>query len=551
MTRTAGSSPSPPRRRGGALARRCAVLAAPALLAGLLALSSVAAAPERPRLHVAPAGSDTAPCTSAAPCASLDRAYRLAAPGQVVELAAGAYPAQRLRFDEAKTAGDEVVFQPAPGASVRLAGFSTGDTRRPDGARHFELRDVIVDGVVRLRWGTEDVTLRGVDAAGLVITSARDVRVLGGDYGPMIDGVSHINACGVPGCFPAEDVLIDGALFHDYTVTDPAKHSECLLIWPGRRVTIRRSTFRNCTDFDILVKPYNTALVGLPGEITIENSVLDDPIVGDDCRCRRGGNAIAFTAGSGERWAGAVARYNSALGGIRVDPEVTGAVVEGNVARKDSRSSCQPNVRFAHNVWSGVACAATDRRSPLEGVFASAQPGAFDARPRRGSAAVGGGSAETAPAVDYGGRLRPLGLAADAGAWQLEPAGVFAGRSVGSARIGMRRADVRAIYGAPRARAVVRLGDGGGATLEEHRVRGGRVRLWYRSDLVVAAGTTSSFYRTPAGLAVGTSVREAAPGEGCRRAASGLWLRTAPSRRSVLAELVVVRPGLRPACTAR
>ena len=73
----------------------------------------------------------------------------------------------------------------------------------------------------------------------------------------------------------------------------------------------------------------------------------------------------------------------------------------------------------------------------------------------------------------------------------------------------------------------------------------------FRAPHVVAAGTTSSFYRTPAGLAVGTSVREAAPGEGCRRAASGLWLRTAPSRRSVLAELVVVRPGLRPACTAR
>lgn len=523
------------------------MLAGPALLLALLALPSAASAPERPRLYVAPAGSDAAPCTSAAPCASLDRAYRLAAPGQVVELAAGAYPAQRLRRDEAKTAGEEVVFQPAPGALVRLAAFTTGDTRAPTGARHFELRDVVVDGVVALRWGTEDVTLRRVDAPGLVVTSARDVRVLGGDFGPLEDGVSHVNACGVPGCFPAEDILIEGALFHDYTVSDPAKHSECLLIWPGRRVTIRRTTFRNCTDFDVLVKPYNTALVGLPEKITVENSVLDEPIVGDDCRCRRGGNAIAFTAGSGERWAGATARYNSMLGGVRVDPELVGAVVEGNVARKDARSSCQPNVRFAHNVWSGVACSPTDRRSPLDRVFASAQPGAFDARPLRGSAAVGAGSAATAPAVDHGGRLRPLGLAADAGAWQLEPADALAGRSLGSARIGMSRSDVRGLYGAARARTAVRLADGGGATLEEHRVPGGRLRLWYRSDLVVAIATTSPFYRTPAGLAVGAAVRRAAPGEGCRRAASGLWL-TARSRRPLLAELVVARPGLRPAC---
>ena len=39
-------------------------------------------------------GSDAGTCTAAAPCRSLDRAYHVAAPGEVVEVAGGAYAAQ-------------------------------------------------------------------------------------------------------------------------------------------------------------------------------------------------------------------------------------------------------------------------------------------------------------------------------------------------------------------------------------------------------------------------------------------------------------------------
>ena len=540
-----GSRSKPVGRDIGRRTARAATVAGATLAAVMLPSASVAQAGSA--LHVAPGGSDAGACTESAPCASLDRAYRVAAPGQVVELARGDYPAQVLRRDDTKSSPDDVVFTPAPGAVVTLAGFSTGDARQPTGARHFELRDVAVTGAVQLRWGTEDATLRNVDAGALVLTSVRGVRVLGGDWGPWVDGVSHVNACGVPGCFPSEDVLIEGALFHDYTVTDPAKHSECLMIWPGRRVTIRRSTFRNCTDFDVLVKPYNTGLVGLPGEITIENSVLDEPIVGDECRCARGGNAIAFTGGSGERWTGAVARYNSALGGIRVDPEVDGAVVEGNVARKEVRSSCQANVRFAHNVWSGTTCSPTDRRSPLERVFTSAQPGSFDPRPLARSAAVGAGGVGAAPAVDHGGRPRPLALPPDAGAWQREPAWALAGKAIGSARIGMRREDVLASYGKARSRTPVRPADWAGAFVERHRVPGGRLLVFYRDDVVVALATTSRFYRTPGGIAA-RGVAPSARAHACTRAAPGLWLTRSPSRPAAVAELVVTRRGARPPC---
>lgn len=365
-------------------------------------------------MFVSTAGSDSNPCTAAAPCATFDRAYRVAQPGQVVEVAGGSYPAQVMTVDSTKTSTSDVVFRPAAGASVVLTEFVSGDTKTEVGADHFELRDMAIASYVRIRWGSEDVTLRNIDAGGLNLTSSRDVTVLGGDYGPMVDGVSHINACGEPGCYPAEDILIDGALFRDYTITDPEKHSECLMIWPGRDVTIRNSTFRNCTDFDILVKPYNTGLVGLPGDITIENNVFDEPIVGDGCLCTRGGNAIGITQGGGESWSGVTIRYNSSLGGIRVDPMVTNAVIKGNVARKDTNYSCQDNISFSYNVWTGASCSPTDRTAPFADVFVS--PGALDLRLKDGSDAIGGGDPADYPATDVQGQSRPQGSGPDAGA---------------------------------------------------------------------------------------------------------------------------------------
>ncbi|MCP9485246.1 MAG: fibronectin type III domain-containing protein [Gaiellaceae bacterium MAG52_C11] len=367
-------------------------------------------------LFVSTSGSDSGTCTKTAPCATFARAYDLAAPGAMVEVAEGSYPVQTLMVDSGKSGGSDVVFRPAAGASVTLQEFISGDTKEKVGAKRFELRDFKISSYVRVRWGSEDVTLRNIDAGGLNLTSASRVKVLGGDYGPMVDGVSHINACGVSGCYPAEDILIDGALFHDYTITEPEKHSECIMIWPGRRVTIRNSVFRNCTDFDILVKPYNTGLVGLPGDITLENNFFDEPIIGDDCLCNRGGNAIGITQGNGENWSGAQVRYNSSLGGIRIDAAVSNAVIKGNIARKDTNYSCQSNISFSYNVWSGAKCSSTDRTAAFSTLFVGSTSSSFDLSLSAGSAAIGAGDPASYPSTDRKGTSRPQGGAPDAGA---------------------------------------------------------------------------------------------------------------------------------------
>jgi hypothetical protein len=502
-------------------------------------------------VYVSPGGSDKGSCAQASPCATIDKAYHVASPGGVVELAAGTYPAQTLRPDDSKSAGPDVVIGPAPGASVRLAGFVTGNDKTGAGAKHFELRGVQVGSLVRLSRGAEAVTLRDVDAIGIDFTSARDIRVLGGDYGPLADGVSHINACGVPGCFPSEGILIDGAVFHDYTVTDPALHSECLLVWPARRLTIRNSTFRNCTDFDVLVKPYKTALVGSPGDVVFENNLFDEPIVGDACRCNRGGNAIAITQGEGEAWSNVTIRYNSSLGGIRVDPAITNVTVEGNIARKDQRTSCQSNVVFSHNVWSGTTCSSTDQRAALGTVFVSDNSSTFDLQLRRGAAAIARGDPKTAPRTDVRGAWRPTAFPPDIGAYQREPALALAGKQIGSTAIGDKRADVADVYGPALKRSSAKLPTGRWGLVAQYRVPGGRISLVFVEDRVTEISTTSRLYRTAHGVAVGEPYRgplETSTATTCVRSARGLYVRPRRQASPVVAELIVVPRNSVPAC---
>ncbi len=52
---------------------------------------------------------------------SFDRAYHVATPGAVVQVAGGAYPAQAVKADATKTA-PPIVFEPAPGEQVTVDG---------------------------------------------------------------------------------------------------------------------------------------------------------------------------------------------------------------------------------------------------------------------------------------------------------------------------------------------------------------------------------------------------------------------------------------------
>jgi hypothetical protein len=367
--------------------------------------------------YIAVDGDDANPCSRDAPCASLNRAYAIARPGETVEVATGTYPPQELSYDSSKTSRDDVVFQPAPGAQVVLAELTTGDPSTGLGAKHFEIRSMRVTGWVSVRRGGEDVTLRNLDMTTFAFSSAQDVRIIGGDIGPAEDAINHINACGDPGCLPTAGVTIDGAYFHDIGVSNEDKHSECLMVWPGKRIVIRNSRFERCKDFDILFKNYGPA--GYISDVLLENNFFDVPIARQDMPYSvpvtgdRSGYSVKLSTG-GSRLEKIIVRNNSFLGGLLID-DVGGVVVNArivaNVGPKD-QFSCWQYVEFSYNVWTKAACGATD----ISAQSGFRDPAAVDLRLRRDAAAIDHGDPKNFPAADIEGEQRPKGSAPDAGA---------------------------------------------------------------------------------------------------------------------------------------
>ena len=509
-------------------------------------------------VYVSPNGRNSNPCSQSAPCASFGRAYLAASPGDVVQVAGGSYPAQTLPADPTKDAASSlVVFQPAPGASVSLGGFEAGDNRKGVGPKHFELQNMTIAGEVKISWGTQDVTLRNIDAGAINLTATQDVRVLGGDFGPRVDAVSHIKSCA--GCPLSQNILIDGATFHDYTISDPANHAECLMVWPGIDITIRNSIFRNCTDFDLLYKPDGLS-PGTTVNFTVENDFFDSPMPGNtatvscDPNCPRGGNALAFADNGNQTWNGVVVRYSSFLAGIRVDPGVTNVLVQANAGVKDKPFNCQSQVTFSYNVWTGATCSATDRMAPLADIFVAPDESSFNLDLKDGSPAIGAGDPSSYPSRDISGHLRPTTFPADAGASQREPALIVPGLAIGTARIGATQAALESFYGPSRRTTKSKLASGSPVVVAEYRVRGGWLLVTYRGPTGVIVATTSRYYRTLKGLgpsavvAASTSKRTACRPVGAGVGRARMYIRASSGKRPVVTELFVTARGVVPPC---
>ena len=169
------------------------------------------------------------PCTASAPCASFDRAYAVALPGQVVEVAGGRYAVQTVLADPAKAVGADVVFQPAAGASVSVAYAYIQ-------ASHLEFRDMRMPYEVEgtsPRERAVGVTLRNITSVGtqVEIQTAADVQVIGGEISGVSDGSDGMKIqpqFGV-GSEP-RDVLIDGLYIHDLARPDSTAHTDCLQV---------------------------------------------------------------------------------------------------------------------------------------------------------------------------------------------------------------------------------------------------------------------------------------------------------------------------------
>lgn len=294
---------------------------------------------------VAPNGSDANPCTAAAPCLSFNRAYDVAANGDTVEVAGGAYGVQRIVRDEKYTTADtpDVVFQPAAGATVTVGNLEFGKSVPVEGGTANGPSNVTVKdmhdngGASGCDWyvGTDAywVTIVNGDACNLLVEQAKHTTVLGGDWGP----------CTVPGpcsnmkIVDSPYVTFDGLYVHDFRIVPGSgEHFECMFIVSGRDITVRNSRFENCEYYDIFVQRYYGTLEGF---LLIERNTFGVPWDGQGDQNRPG--ALAFSP-RGEPFRNVTVKCNVfAPGtGISLNDDGDGTVYENFVVIPAGDPSC-------------------------------------------------------------------------------------------------------------------------------------------------------------------------------------------------------------------
>jgi hypothetical protein len=344
---------------------------------------------------MSPTGSDTAACTQAAPCRSLDRAYRVADPGDVVEIAEGSYPGQDVLADSSKTSEADVIFQPAPGATPVFGGLDIfGD--------HVEFRGIESTQDLYVKCGADDVTFRDSKASLFFIRSSTDVAFINVEFGPSSDisQIGHTEECQ----FAPENILLENVFMHDFE--NPNTHMECVTIQAANNIVVRNSRFLRCQDFDVFIKPRAPVLSYT--NMLFENNWFADPEP-------TGSNVISLSLpDGGSAIRNATFRYNSFQSSLIVKPEIdyTNVRFVANIGTRIGTGCNEAGVTSEYNVWSGEDdCGATDIQAPNGWVNSAG----FDYHLTPNAAAINRGHPTEHPPVDIDGQARPRGGRADAG----------------------------------------------------------------------------------------------------------------------------------------
>jgi hypothetical protein len=315
-----------------------------------------------PSVFLSPTGFDANPCTQAAPCLSLNRAYHVVRSGGRVQLAAGLYGCDEITADPSKTA--TVVFAPAAGASVATTCELTIDGSniefenlsldgiRTDTAQHLTLRNVNVTCQ-----DTAPYTLysSGMCSAGVFLFApASDFAMIGGSVGPTWDapgapGQSQVGINLVGGSAVSRNILFDGVHFHDNRRSDNLQHTSCLMLGGGDTVTIRNSRFDNCAVFDLFVTWWNFVTPQYPvaTNILLWHNTFAKAVAG--CSgCDVGYFSVEF-ADYPPVWQNVTIRKNTAYQSMHFDGTHRNFVVRGNTMPMLSYD-CPKDITFRHNV---------------------------------------------------------------------------------------------------------------------------------------------------------------------------------------------------------
>jgi hypothetical protein len=348
-----------------------------ALVLATTACGGAAAAPSAAALYVSPTGSDSAPCTQSAPCATFDRAYRVAQPGAAVTVAAGTYPAQTIRDDPAKTnATADVTFSPAKNASVTIDGDLVvyGSHVVVRGAKPYNLH-------LRTLWvraPAAHVRAEQLDGASFEVFGSTYVTILGGDWGPGDEPEveeSRISPDGgVLNSWP-HDIVLDGLYIHDHNSHDLTQwHNGGLMLVSGYRIAIRSTTFARNVVYDLEVQDFTTPACcgmkyGNAHDVLLENNWFGHPVLGPPYGATTdddGQPEIQLDPQNGP-WTNWVLRRNSFENGPGVvfdgpPTAFSGFSLVGNIGGR--LAQCADGAVFQGNLWERGPCGAGDASVP-------------------------------------------------------------------------------------------------------------------------------------------------------------------------------------------
>jgi hypothetical protein len=359
-----------------------------------------------PHLVVRADGSDALTCTARGPCSSFDRAYHVAKPGQVVEVAAGTYGNQAVTDDPSKDgAAPAVVLRPEAGASVTI-----NDLKNYASNVRYEGFTVALDGNGQpdIRAG-HDIVVQDVHATNFYVQGpTNNVTIKGGEYGPFAScgGGAHIKTATRGGDDPdpaaqPHNTVVDGVFFHDFTVPAecPTAHLDCLHVFYHQAVTIKNSLFVHCAHYGVLF--------GSNGQGETENDLIQDNFFGPAEIA-----GFALRGGTDEFFDRVTVRYNS---GDYITPQTR----QGQLANikwyanvSGAAPPCRDGIDYQYNIAPDGVCSRTDRRAPTGFM----NPARGDYHLAAGAAAIGRGKPGDYPATDYDGQRRPRNGKPDAGA---------------------------------------------------------------------------------------------------------------------------------------
>jgi hypothetical protein len=292
--------------------------------------------------YMATSGSDANPCTAAAPCKSMNRAFAVAQPGDTILVQSGDYGAQALNGSKASPG---VIFKPAPGATPTF-----GEVRGSYSGAEFDnlTMSYYVDA------GSAHDTFRNIrvpPGSAFYIRSADDIKMIGGEVGPTTDINAQIGEA-YQSSVRSTNILIDGVNFHDMLRT-PTAHMECLFVQEVNGITIRNSTFTNCAIMDVYFNDVQP--VAPPTNVTLQHNTFGKTVDGFYTIFLRNDPPTDATANY------LIDSNNFIQGGHIDDGKIQNVVVQNNTGEWGS-GQCTKGVVFQHNMWNGgVKCGPTDQ----------------------------------------------------------------------------------------------------------------------------------------------------------------------------------------------